>query len=102
MKGVGSGKILGRVHVAQMKLGQSFFPISVTVLESNDMEFLLGLDMLKRHQCCIDLSKNVLRIEGHAGHEEIRFLDEGKVQTDTKSLFQGGNNSNNNVKDSTS
>lgn len=35
--------------------------ISITVLESNDMEFLFGLDMLKRHQCCIDLKTNVLR-----------------------------------------
>ena len=26
------------------------------------MEFIFGLDMLKRHQCAIDLKKNVLKI----------------------------------------
>ncbi|XP_008484978.2 UBA domain-containing protein mud1-like [Diaphorina citri] len=38
---------------------------------------LLGLDMLKRHQCCIDLRKNVLRI-GTTG-TETPFLSEGDL-----------------------
>ncbi len=87
-RGVGTGKILGRIHIAQLKLGVGFFPISITVLENNDMEFLLGLDMLKRHRCCIDLMKNVLRIEGHAGMDEVPFLDEGSIKTnETSKLF---------------
>ena len=73
-RGVGTGKIIGRVHMAQMKLGTTFFPVSITILESSDVEFLLGLDMLKRHRCSIDLGKNVLRIEGHYGSEEISFF----------------------------
>jgi DNA damage-inducible protein 1 len=36
-RGVGSCKILGKVHVAQMKLGGSFFSVSLTVLENNDV-----------------------------------------------------------------
>lgn len=35
-RGVGSCKILGKVHVAQMKLGGSFFSVSLTVLEENN------------------------------------------------------------------
>ena len=78
---VGTTRILGRVHIAQMKLGSSFFPISLTVLQNNDVDMLFGLDMLKRHRCIIDLSANVLRIESAFGLEEAQFLAEADVPT---------------------
>ena len=61
-KGVGTQKIIGRIHVAQVEIEKSFFITSFSVLEDQSMEMLLGLDMLKRHQCKIDLHKNVLVI----------------------------------------
>lgn len=73
-RGVGTGKIIGRVHIAQLKLGETYFAMSITILESSDVEFLFGLDMLRRHRCAIDLAKNALRIEGHSGCEEIPFI----------------------------
>ncbi|KAK9806745.1 hypothetical protein WJX72_001124 [[Myrmecia] bisecta] len=60
-RGVGTSKILGRVHAAPLKVAGEHLSGSITVLESNDMEFLFGLDMLRRHQCCIDLKNNLLR-----------------------------------------
>lgn len=73
--GVGTAKILGKVHVAPVVIGNSHFPSSFTVLEDNKVEFLLGLDMLRRHQCAIDLKDNVLRI----GDEIVPFLAEKDV-----------------------
>ena len=64
--GVGSGKILGRIHIANLKISGHFFPCSITVMDSDkglgdkNMDFLFGLDMLKRHRCTIDLAKNAL------------------------------------------
>lgn len=75
-RGVGTAKIAGRIHIAQMKIGQQFIPISITVLESNDVDFLLGLDNLKRHRCCIDLARNVLKV-GDDG--EVPFLSEKDI-----------------------
>ena len=74
--GVGSAPIIGRVHMTQLKLGGTYFPCTFTVLDKDDIDFLLGLDMLKRHRCVLDLAQNVLRLEGANGHEEVRFLSE--------------------------
>ena len=73
-RGVGTAKILGKVHIAQMKFGSTFFPVSITILEKNDVDFLFGLDMLKRYRCNIDLAENCLRVDG--GRENVSFLSE--------------------------
>mgnify|MGYP001126790317 CR=1 FL=1 len=74
-RGVGTSKIIGRIHSAMIRIGESRFACSITVLESIDIDFLLGLDMLRKHQCCIDLEHNVLRIGG----ETAPFLSEKDI-----------------------
>lgn len=85
--GVGTGKILGRIHLVQLQLQspdgvQYHFHCTVTVMEdapegAKEMPFLLGLDMMKRHQCQIDLEKGVLRFRiPPTQHLEVAFLHE--------------------------
>lgn len=76
-KGVGVQKIIGRIHMVQLQIEQDFLITSFSVLAEQPMDMLLGLDMLKRHQCNIDLQKNILRI-GTTG-TETSFLAENEL-----------------------
>jgi DNA damage-inducible protein 1 len=75
--GVGQSEILGRIHVAPIKIGNIFYPCSFMVLDAPNMEFLFGLDMLRKHQCMIDLKDNVMRVGG--GEVSVPFLQEKDI-----------------------
>lgn len=76
-KGVGVQKIIGRIHMVQIQIENDFLTSSFSVLEQQPMDMLLGLDMLKRHQCSIDLKNNVLLI-GTTG-TQTKFLSESDL-----------------------
>ncbi|KAI4465501.1 aspartyl protease ddi-related [Holotrichia oblita] len=66
-----------RIHMVQIQIERDYLTTSFSVLEEQPMDMLLGLDMLKRHQCSIDLKANVLRI-GTTG-TETAFLAESDL-----------------------
>ncbi|QNP96596.1 YALIA101S01e16842g1_1 [Yarrowia lipolytica] len=83
-RGVGSGKILGRVHSVPLQIGSSFFPASVSVIEGDQLQFILGLDMLKRFKANVNLRTNQLEI----GEEKATFLGEKDLPDEFGKLGQ--------------
>lgn len=74
-QGVGTAKMLGRIHSTQIKLGADLFLLcSFVVMEMNGIDMLFGLDMLKKHQAVLDLSRDVICIHG----QDIPFLPESE------------------------
>ena len=102
-RGVGTAKILGRVHSVQLKLADIHLPCAITIMEvclslisltshthrhylqGRDVDLLFGLDMLKAHQACIDLENNSLRIGGR----EVKFLSEHELPEKARQMDQG-------------
>lgn len=78
-RGVGVGKIIGRIHAANLEIGGKIFMCSFTILETSDIDMLFGLDMLKRHQCSIDLHLNALTL--NAGEIIVPFLSEAEIDS---------------------
>ncbi|CAI7723040.1 DNA damage-inducible protein 1, putative [Plasmodium vivax] len=74
-KGVGTKSILGKIHMVDIKIGNYFYAVSLTIIDEYDIDFIFGLDLLRRHQCRIDLKKNALVIEDN----EIPFLPEKDI-----------------------
>eukprot|EP00878_Enallax_costatus_P028235 GHUV01030476.1.p3 GENE.GHUV01030476.1~~GHUV01030476.1.p3 ORF type:complete len:119 (-),score=24.64 GHUV01030476.1:943-1299(-) len=62
--GVGSSRILGKIHQAPLKVSGHFTTCAITVLEQKDgPQFIFGLDMLKRHQCVLDFFKGKTAVQ---------------------------------------
>ena len=88
--GLGTKKVIGRVHTTQIQIGNHILFSPFSVLKENDtcksiLEVIIGLDLLQHYQCSIDLKNNVLVI-GSVG-AEMPFLPDTRFVTYERSPF---------------
>lgn len=73
--GVGRQEILGRIHMTPVNLSGMHIPFSFSVIAEQDIDLIIGLDQLKRHQMVIDLKNNCLTIDS----VQVPFLSESEI-----------------------
>lgn len=71
--GVGHARILGKLHAVPVELGHVEFPMDFIVLDTTANLLLLGLDLMRRYKCIVDLEREVL-IFGGSGGVEVTML----------------------------
>lgn len=67
--GVGTARILGKIENVGVELGHVEFPMDFIVLDVQDNLLLLGLDLMRRYKCIVDLERDVLIFGGKGGVE---------------------------------
>ncbi len=65
-RGVGQSKILGRILMAPMKIGETVYPCQFNVLE-NDIadgayDILIGIDFMRRYRVSLSMANNTMTI----------------------------------------
>lgn len=61
--GVGSTDILGRIDGLNMRVGPVSFQSRISILNNAGVDFLIGLDFLKRFRCEINMKENTLILQ---------------------------------------
>ena len=76
-QGVGTSKIIGTIHAAQLKIQDKFLMCKITVIENPTIGFIFGLDNMRTYRCNIDLGKNALIFPD--ANIKAQFLSDGKL-----------------------
>ena len=77
-RGVGSSRIVGVIHAAQIKIMNKMIGTKINVIENNEIGFVFGLDSLRAHRCNIDLKQNGLVFPDIG--ITARFLSDGEIE----------------------
>jgi len=71
LKGVGSDKIIGRIHYIELELECGVYPCGFTICSNNEIGAILGIDMMRNLGIVLDFTKNKLSFEN--GKYELPF-----------------------------
>lgn len=71
-KGIGYQLILGDISNVKFQIENEILISNIFVSEEQPMEFIIGLDIIRKYQCQIDLKNNVFRLS--INNIQTRFL----------------------------
>ncbi len=77
-RGVGSSRIIGVIHAAQIKILNKMIATKINIIENNEVGLVFGLDSLRAHRCNIDLKQNGLVFPDIG--ITAKFLSDGEIK----------------------
>ena len=77
-RGVGSSRIVGVIHAAQIKIMNKMIATKINVIENNEVGLVFGLDSLRAHRCNVDLKQNGLVFPDIG--ITAKFLSDGEIK----------------------
>jgi len=99
-QGVGTSKIIGTIHAAQLKIKDKFLMCKITVIENPTIGFIFGLDNMRTYRCNIDLGQNALifpdsgiKTEFLSDGEIAKIREEEEIQKENEDLQKATENS---------
>lgn len=72
--GVGSSDIIGRINGLEMRVGPVNFKNDISILREARVDFLIGMDFLKRFRCDVSFNDNVLRLQVREKRFRVPFV----------------------------
>lgn len=76
--GVGSSEIIGRINNLQLRVGPITFQSRVAVLRESSVDFLIGMDFLRRFKCDLCLTEGVLKLKVRDRAIRVPFMTDRK------------------------
>ena len=82
--GVGSSNILGQIDDLPLRVGPIIYRTKIIIIESlgTRMDFIIGLDFLRKFRCDINIRDNILRLHAKGRSFRIPFI------TNSESRYQ--------------
>ena len=84
--GVGSSDILGRINGLSMRVGPISFDGKVSILRDSRVDFLIGLDFLKRFNCEVSFKDNALKLQVRNKMYKIPLMNDCYRESDHLSV----------------
>jgi len=86
--GVGSSDILGRIDGLNMRVGPVSFQSRISILNNAGVDFLIGLDFLKRFRCEINMKDNNLILQVRDKRIRVPFGKSSRYATNNYDRFE--------------
>jgi len=86
--GVGRARIVGKLMGVICELGQVEFALNFAVLDIPDKMLLLGLDLMRKYRCVVNLDKDILVFGGEGG-VEVSLLPPTEQHINFRSQLEG-------------